>query len=90
MHKFSGPGISVNSSCGFQPEKDKKKKTKNSRGLVKVERLKSSLSGNSEMLNQSLMEDWMVLGGNKTRCDYRENMSTRFSMVSLGKLFCIS
>lgn len=43
-----------------------KKKTKNSRGLVKVERVKTP-SGNSERLNWSLIKDWMVVEGDKTQ-----------------------
>lgn len=42
-----------------------KKKTKTSRGLVKAEGMKTP-SGTSERLNQSLIKDWMVVGGDKT------------------------
>ena len=43
-----------------------KKRTKNSRGLVKAGRMKTP-SGNSERLNQSLITDWMVVEGDKTQ-----------------------
>lgn len=43
-----------------------KKKTKNLRGLVKVERVKTP-SGNPERLNWSLIKDWMVVEGDKTQ-----------------------
>lgn len=63
-YKWSHPAVSANSTSGFEPEY--KKKTKDSRGLVKAERMKT-LSGTSERLNHSLIKDWMVVGGDKTQ-----------------------
>lgn len=48
-----------------------KKKTKNSRGLVKAEKMKTQ-SATSERLNQSLIKDWMVVGGDKSQWGWPE------------------
>lgn len=48
-----------------------KKKTKNSRGLVKAGKMKTQ-SATSERLNQSLIEDWMVVGGDKSQWGWPE------------------